>query len=401
MTSLPLSNLKLLFSTIITTVVLSACGGGGGGTDAGGGFTTSNTNTKPQASSESSAESKTSSSKSSSSAAKSSTSSSSSQSGRDTTAPTMADELKLTLNQYDIVGISWKAATDNVEVVSYKIYRNQIQIDQLEAIDTTYLDFSVASDSTYTYAVSAGDTAGNWSALKTVVAQTPPTPAPSATSSSSSSAGSLSSSSIAGNKSSSSTSSQPSSSRSSSSSNSSADNIAPSAPASVFQISTSINKVDIGWSAATDNVKVTKYQVYRDNVLIGSTAASTLQFSDPTVTPDKQYNYTVKAGDDAGNWSTGKSAMITTPSVLANGDARLYWQAPTAREDGSTLGIQDIKGYLLRYKALGDTNFTFIDLLGNTTTTYTIRNLTGNFQFEIASYDLNYVQSNFIPLPPK
>lgn len=283
----------------------------------------------------------------------------------------MADELKLSVNQYDSVIFSWKSATDNVGVTSYKIYRNQIQIGQVEAIDTIYMDFGVAPNSTYTYSVSAGDAVGNWSEPQTLSTKTPSAPAPTPISSASSSSVTI------------------------------ADTSPPTAPTSAFQISATSTKVDIGWNAARDDIGVTAYNIYRNSVLLGTSAASTLQFSDLTATAGQVYIYSIKARDAAGNWSPEQSVTISTPSPLTNSDTTIYWQAPTAREDNTPLPPHEIKGYRIRYKNELSENYSTLELLGNSATSYTFQNLLGSFQFEIAVFDNNYIQSDFAPLTPK
>ena len=66
----------------------------------------------------------------------------------------------------------------------------------------------------------------------------------------------------------------------------------------------------LNWSAATDNIGVTNYRVFRNNVEISKTP--TLQFTDFTVNPDISYTYKVIAEDAAGNKSVGSTPTVTT-----------------------------------------------------------------------------------------
>ena len=406
----------LLAATII--LLVSACGGGGGGTGGDNGFTPGvNTNTKPQISSVDDIKSASSSSKTSSSilsSSKSSISKSSSSTPKitiDIAAPTSVSEFQVTFTEYDIVVLHWTAATDNVGVTAYKIYRNQIQIDQVDAADINYADFNVAPDSSYTYSVSAGDATGNWSAVKSILAKTlaAPIPPSSASSSLSSKSASSASSSLsstnsnsASSKSNNSSSSSSKSASSTSSASSSPDITAPSAPGSVSQILVSAYRVDIGWTTATDNVAVTAYRIYRDNILLSTLGAGTLEYSDKTSAPNKVYTYGVEAGDAAGNWSpTRKTIVITTPAANANGDVTLYWAPPTQREDGSSITTAELGGFLIRYKPKADTNYTFIDIKDGSAKSNIIANLNGDYDFQIATYDSNNLYSTFATLSPK
>lgn len=66
------------------------------------------------------------------------------------------------------------------------------------------------------------------------------------------------------------------------------DTQAPSAPASMQATPTSSTSVQLSWSAATDNVGVTGYRVYRNSVLVTSTAA--LSYLDTGRQPQTTYS---------------------------------------------------------------------------------------------------------------
>lgn len=381
----------------IVIILLSACGGGGGTASGSNGFTASN-NTKPQTSSVASvAASSTQSTESKTSASKSSSSTSSAI--IDTAPPTTVPELTVTFTTFDLAAFSWAAANDNVGVTAYKIYRNQIQIDQIAATDLTYADFNVAPDSSYTYGVSAGDAVGNWSPIKTILAKTQAQPVPPSSASSSSVSNSSSSSSIS--LASTSSSSSPSSTSSSRSSSNSVDSTPPSTPSSVYEINTSATHVDIGWTVATDNIGITAYRVYRDNTLIGILGTSTLEYSDKTAAPNKTYTYGIEAGDAAGNWSLARKTISIATPASTNGDVTLYWAPPTQREDGSSITNVELSGFLIRYKSQTDTDYTYLDIRDSSAKSRIITNLTGSYVFQIAAYDSNNLYSSFVSLSPR
>lgn len=68
--------------------------------------------------------------------------------------------------------------------------------------------------------------------------------------------------------------------------------------------------VDLTWSAATDNVRVSGYRVYRNGVLISTT--NSLSFRDKHVSKYKIYKYHLIAFDAAGNISASNIVTITT-----------------------------------------------------------------------------------------
>jgi hypothetical protein len=90
---------------------------------------------------------------------------------------------------------------------------------------------------------------------------------------------------------------------------STADAQAPTAPTDLSATAASVSRVDLAWTASTDNVAVTGYDVFRDGVQVGSTAGAT-SYVDSTVAPGTGYTYTVRARDGAGNLS-GLSAPVT------------------------------------------------------------------------------------------
>jgi acid phosphatase type 7 len=60
--------------------------------------------------------------------------------------------------------LSWAAATDNVGVAAYRIFRDSAPLVTIPADNPTYIDTAVAAGQTHTYAVAALDAAGNVSA---------------------------------------------------------------------------------------------------------------------------------------------------------------------------------------------------------------------------------------------
>ncbi|MDR6551133.1 discoidin domain-containing protein [Paenibacillus qinlingensis] len=91
------------------------------------------------------------------------------------------------------------------------------------------------------------------------------------------------------------------------------DTIAPSVPTNlVLKETAAHDRVKIGWTASTDNLNVTGYEVYRDGTRIGQT--TTTEYLDTTVKPLTTYSYTVKAKDGGNNFSALSSALsVTTP----------------------------------------------------------------------------------------
>ena len=90
------------------------------------------------------------------------------------------------------------------------------------------------------------------------------------------------------------------------------DGIPPSAPSGLTATATSSSSVSLSWTASTDNVGVTGYNILRNGVQVGT--STTTSYTDNTVASNTAYTYTVIAYDAAGNISTpSNSATVTTP----------------------------------------------------------------------------------------
>jgi fibronectin type 3 domain-containing protein len=167
------------------------------------------------------------------------------------------------------VVVTWNAATDNVGVVGYRVYRAD-QVDPIGSVNgstLTYDDTTVASATSYTYRVTALDAAGNESDPSSPATVT------------------------------------------------SADTTAPQAPASVTAVGVSDTGVDLTWPAGSDNVGVTGYRVFRGGTQIASVGA-VLSYSDTTAPTDATSSYTVRSVDGAGNVSTTASAPGTAKTFV-------------------------------------------------------------------------------------
>ena len=92
-----------------------------------------------------------------------------------------------------------------------------------------------------------------------------------------------------------------------------AETVAPTAPTNVRTNTATAAQNTVTWTGSTDNVGVTLYQVFRDGVLAGSTAAGTLTYTDVGRTAGVAHVYSVRAGDAAGNFSplSGYSGALT------------------------------------------------------------------------------------------
>ena len=90
----------------------------------------------------------------------------------------------------------------------------------------------------------------------------------------------------------------------------------PSAPALLNATSVAAGSITLGWPAATDNVGVTGYKVFRESVEIGTT--SSLSFTSTGLTPSTEYHFSVKAVDASNNISDPVLLTVSTTADAAN-----------------------------------------------------------------------------------
>jgi chitodextrinase len=284
----------------------------------------------------------------------------------DTVAPTAPGQPAASAITPSGLTLSWSAASDNYAVTQYVVFRNGVQIGT--STGTSYADSGLTPSTTYSYAVKASDAAGNLSALSAATAATTsagnvatvyyllpsgwstanihysPTggtwtavpgvamaAACTGWRSYTANLGSASGLAATFNNGSGTWDNKGGSNyalgtgvwrvengvASAGSNPCVADTSAPSAPTLLTATAASGNSVTLSWGAATDNVGVTGYYIYRNGVQLASVAGAT-SYTDQTALPSSSYSYTVKAFDGAANVSgASNAASVTTPAQTA------------------------------------------------------------------------------------
>ncbi len=96
-----------------------------------------------------------------------------------------------------------------------------------------------------------------------------------------------------------------------------ADTVAPSAPTALSASGTTTTTTSLSWTASTDNVAVTGYNVYQGTTLLGTT--TTTSYNVTGLTSATTYSFSVKAKDAAGNLSASSNvASVTTLTPVAD-----------------------------------------------------------------------------------
>ncbi|WP_235922022.1 zinc-dependent metalloprotease [Flavobacterium phycosphaerae] len=216
----------------------------------------------------------------------------------DTTAPTAPTSLTASGTTQTTTNLSWTAATDNVAVTGYDVYQGAT----LKGSTTTATTFAVTgltASTAYTFTVKAKDAAGNIS----VASNTANVTTLAAT-----------------------------------------DTTAPTAPTSLTASGTTQTTTNLSWTAATDNVAVTGYDVYQGATVIGSTTTATT-FAVTGLTASTAYAFTVKAKDAAGNISVASNtANVTTLANSSNATDLLFSEYIEGSSNNKALEIANNTG---------------------------------------------------------
>ncbi|MGB6496515.1 MAG: Ig-like domain-containing protein, partial [Candidatus Acidiferrum sp.] len=95
------------------------------------------------------------------------------------------------------------------------------------------------------------------------------------------------------------------------------DTTPPSVPTGLTATAVSSSQINLSWTASTDNVGVTGYNVYRNGSKIGT--STTTSYSDSGLTASTSYTYTVSAYDAAGNTSAQSAGASATTQAAGGG----------------------------------------------------------------------------------
>jgi fibronectin type 3 domain-containing protein len=99
----------------------------------------------------------------------------------------------------------------------------------------------------------------------------------------------------------------------------------PTIPQNVVATAINAGRVDLTWTASTDDFGVAGYQIFRNGSPLNTTALTS--YTDPTCQPSTFYSYVVVAFDGAGNSSAASTAgTATTPA-----NAAPVWQSIPAQ----------------------------------------------------------------------
>ena len=185
-------------------------------------------------------------------------------SSTDTQPPTAPESVTATATSSTTIDVSWAAATDNVGVTGYQVFRNgsTTPLATVSGTSTSWQDSTVVPGTTYSYRVGAFDASNNKGPLSAAASATTPTTA----------------------------------------------STAP--PGNLAAAATGSTSIDVTWTASP-TAGVTDYRVYRGAGQIATVPSSTspLRYADTGLTPATSYSYTVTAV--AGGVESAKPAAVS------------------------------------------------------------------------------------------
>ncbi|HHV64615.1 MAG TPA: hypothetical protein GXX46_06030 [Peptococcaceae bacterium] len=189
------------------------------------------------------------------------------------------------------VQLSWTPATDDIGVTAYKIYQNDVLVQTVAGDVTGCVITGLAAETEYTFRVEAGDSNNQWttggpSVRVTTLPQT---------------------------------------------------NSPPTWPAGSTLTASNItsNSVQLSWTPATDDLGVTAYKIYQNDVLVQTVAGNVTGCEITGLAAETEYTFRVEAGDGNNQWTTdGPSLTVTTLPEIVPEIVSLGLKAPRYTLEG-------------------------------------------------------------------
>jgi eukaryotic-like serine/threonine-protein kinase len=202
--------------------------------------------------------------------------------GGDTVRPDQPTGLTVIGRALTAITIDWNPTRDNVKVVGYILTRDGTRIGTTSV--PSFTSSGLTADTTYAFAVTAFDAAGNLSLTSPAISAT--------------------------------TLAQP-------------DRTPPSAPADLRSTGQGTSTITLAWTPSHDDVGVAGYNVYRGGTLVGSATAPV--FTDTGLAGATAYSYTVRAYDTSNNTSVDSPALTVTTLASTGTAAPAPSSASTSR----------------------------------------------------------------------
>ena len=176
------------------------------------------------------------------------------------------------------VVLTWNAATGPSPIADYRITRNGTTTVDIEASLLTWTDYSVVSETTYNYFVSAIDDQGRMSAPSQVIEV-----------------------------------------------HTLGEDAAPTAPKSLHSMGQTAHSISLMWGAATGTLPIAQYLIFRGDHEVQRVGGTQTSFEDTSLTPDTEYLYVVKALDQNDKLSLPSNVLKVKTRGTGEGGEHPQW----------------------------------------------------------------------------
>ncbi|MGB3610330.1 MAG: fibronectin type III domain-containing protein [Cellvibrio sp.] len=105
----------------------------------------------------------------------------------------------------------------------------------------------------------------------------------------------------------------------------------------------------------------------------------------------------------ASSRSSAKSSSVrssSSSSAAAKREVVIEWFIPSERENGAYLELDEIGGYEIRYKQVSAERYQSVIIEDGGIDHYSLGALSGNYEFQIATFDVNGLYSEFVTVTP-
>ena len=278
----------------------------------------------------------------------------------DTTPPTIPGTLTATPASSTQINLSWGASTDNVAVTGYQVERCQgtgcsTFVLVTTVTGTTYNNTGLTASTSYSYRVRATDAANNFSGYSNTASAT----------------------------------------------TQASDTTPPTIPGTLTATPASSTQINLSWTASTDNVGVTGYQVERcqgagcSNFALVTTVTGTT-YNNTGLTEITSYSYRVRATDAANNFSgysntasaTTQTSDTTPPTVPGTLTATPASSTQINLSWGASTDNVGVTGYQVeRCQGTGCTTFVLVTTVTGTTYNNTGLTAATSYSYRVRATD--------------
>ena len=269
----------------------------------------------------------------------------------DIESPTTPTNLSVSAITNTTAILNWTASTDNIAVTGYNLYKRDANGNTTKKIlgnVTTYNISGLTAGQERSYWLEAFDAVGNISVTSNEVTFT-------------TTGGTVST-----------------------------DTISPSSPTGLSSSNITQTSATISWTASTDNVGVTGYDIYKNGIFVNSVTNTTTSLAG--LNANTTYSITLKAKDAAGNISSASSALSVTtlssiiipptdtqaPSaptltLLSKTDTTVIMQWTTSTDNVAVAGYHIYKNGTLISSTSTETSITASGLTPATSYSFTVK----------------------------